>query len=347
MNSSLRDVVDSLTLQSKGTLKKSGFISNYRLPELGSEENLRKRIKRAYSRKADTPLKGLSSQASSEIDSLLKEFPKTLLHEACRARCDKETFEKVVNDVGTSMLKNEDEIGWLPLHYACRHYCHDKDGKSDFELIELLVQWYPGAVTKKDKFNRCPLHIAIDSRASVDVVDLLLNHDESQIAINCTTATLKRNPFHIACNRGASKDVFERLMRSDSKGEMLISKTLLGCTPLQLAIESRLQHDIIKMLIARSDHMVDKGDGVEVVLNFDDKKLCTSTIHTRFNGMVSYDVLFHHICKFHIFLTILRFDDLIIERYHWLKPCGTNQVLRPLQYCWSTILKIQQLTKKF
>lgn len=252
------------------------------MPDVGSEERLRKRIKRAYANVAEN---ARNSFMPDGIARLLQEYPNTLIHEACRAQCDKSTMEKLIKDVDSSMLKYPDRIGWLPLHYACCH-CDTKDGNSDFELIELILSSYPEAVTTPDIFNRCPLHIALNSRASVEVVDLLLQYDRTQKAIKCSTAILKRSLFHIACNRGVNKDVFERIMKADETGEMLTSKTELGCTPLQLAIESRLDHEIIKMLIAKQEQMVHTDDGIEV-LDFDEKKTCLSTINYRFNGMVS------------------------------------------------------------
>jgi ankyrin repeat protein len=247
------------------------------LPKLGSEELLRKRIKRAF----DNDKEGVKN--SNDIDLLLREFPNTLLHEACRAKCDKDIVQKLIRNVNQSMLKHKDELGWLPLHYACRH-CHDGDGKSDIELISFLIQLYPKAVTTPDKFNKCPLHIAVDSRASVGVIDLLIKKDDKNEAIKRSTTSLNRSPLHIACHRGVSKEVFEILLNVDS-AEVLESETDLGCTPLQLAIESRVHHDVIKTLVAKSDKIVHSDDVIEV-LDIDEEKKY-GTIHKRYNGMVS------------------------------------------------------------
>jgi ankyrin repeat protein len=67
--------------------------------------------------------------------------------------------------LGTSVLKDVDSsIGWLPLHYACRHCAKDE------ELIEYLILLYEDAVTTQDKFYRCPLHIAVNSKPLVRVI---------------------------------------------------------------------------------------------------------------------------------------------------------------------------------
>ena len=261
--SSIHDAFEAITTISKTAGSDFGFRKNYFFPEVGSDIQLKKRIQRAV---MDGP------EQNRLTRSLKDDFAQTLIHKACWANCSKEVIEKLIEkcDNSQAMMRHTDDIGWLPLHYACRH-CQD-----DFELIETLVKAYPQAVTKQDIFNRCPLHIAIDSCASVEVINLLLTKDTEQKTIYLATKNLERNPFHIACNRGVSKEVFEIILEADKIGDILTKKTRLGCTPLQLAIERRLSHEIIEMLIHSNERVVTPQD-----------EMAKNTIYTRFNGMVS------------------------------------------------------------
>jgi hypothetical protein len=184
--SSIQDAFESITLHTKNGKDQSlSFVTNYHLPPFGREEWRKKKFQRGIVTAEDLKELGITD-------------PDTLIHEACRAQCDKEAIDKLLDrDKNPQrLLKHADTLLWLPLHYACR-YC-----QTDAVLISSLIERYPKAVTKPDRFNRCPLHIAIDSCASVEVIDLLLKKDRSGKAMEAATKTLKRNPFHIACNRG-------------------------------------------------------------------------------------------------------------------------------------------------
>ena len=72
-------------------------------------------------------------------------------------------------------LESADADGMLPLHWACR-------SRASKDIIELLLNKYPGAACTKDKWKRLPLHIAcefgIRERA---ILDLLLDANPSSI----------------------------------------------------------------------------------------------------------------------------------------------------------------------
>lgn len=72
-------------------------------------------------------------------------------------------------------LKSADADGMLPLHWACR-------SRASKDIIELLLNKYPGAAYTKDKWKRLPLHIACEFGIKERVIlDLLLDANPSSI----------------------------------------------------------------------------------------------------------------------------------------------------------------------
>jgi len=250
------------------------FVTDNCLPAMGSDDRFKKKIVRAIAdnkENVDNFRKEIEKIADAE-----NTFLETIIHHACRAKCDKATIKHLLLVVDSTVLaKADSSVRWLPLHYACRHCAKDE------ELIKYLISLYKDAVTKKDRFHRCPLHIAVNSKPSVRVIEILLEHDTRRDAISIKTKNLKRSPIHIACNRGVEKEIIEKLLgNAEKKGtrrKMLNEKDALGSTALQLAIERGLNFEIIELLItspADADANADANDS-------------DSSLYSPFNGMVS------------------------------------------------------------
>jgi ankyrin repeat protein len=167
----------------------------------------------------------------------------TLLHKACASnvRCS------VISDILLRVrnLTSQDEFSYTPLHYACRFSAQSS------ELIKLLVEEEKSALTIKDCFGRYPLHIALDSNPSEEVVKLLLSDDPStREQIICQpTDTLRLNPLHIALNRSLPENIIKVLLDADESGDSVIECTIAGHYPLHIAILKKLPHTLIQKLL--------------------------------------------------------------------------------------------------
>lgn len=243
-------------------------------------------------------------------DSFRKEFGRheNAVHIACRLNCDKATVERLLQYQANSkqILLKQAFHRWTPLHYACRF------SSRNAELIALLINACPEAVIAQDRHHRYPLHIALESCASTNVIRLLLDADPDNKAVLTPTKRLLRLPLHIACSSGCDFEVFQRLLNKVKHNGHLSSKTKMGATPLQLAIENKLDHKIIELLVKSEAFLSPKKSksyrtllyqqscsgtlfGVDDGNILEDKDATQVTIGKqniaicqRFNGMVSY-----------------------------------------------------------
>jgi ankyrin repeat protein len=85
----------------------------------------------------------------------------------------------------TKKLRTKDQFGWTPLHYACRFRAND------LKLIDALLQKCPNAFFDKDRFDRFPLHLALEGSFSPEVIKSLLKHDKENKITFATTKHLK------------------------------------------------------------------------------------------------------------------------------------------------------------
>ena len=103
----------------------------------------------------------------------------TALHHACNRRCPRVDVVKALLEATTttkSLYQQEDEKGWLPLHFACRF-------KMPAAAVQLLLEYDTGkwTVSKRDRLGRTPLFYGIRYDAPAGVVELLLQQDPSVI----------------------------------------------------------------------------------------------------------------------------------------------------------------------
>ena len=148
-----------------------------------------------------------------------------------------------IKPVTTERMKKCD---WTPLHFVCRFRPRNHD------LVKHMLEKYPQAAREKDEYCRYPLHIAVDSGASADVVKLLLDADKA--IGNFPTNHNRWLPLHIALNRGCNdtiEDVVKELLDADEAGSNIQSKTAIGRLPLHIALEKKLPTGVIKLLLRK------------------------------------------------------------------------------------------------
>lgn len=99
------------------------------------------------------------------------------------------------------------------------------DAKAQLELVERVVT--PEAARVRDANHRLPLHLALESRASLPVVACLLRAHPKSGVLPCnlrveeeersasSSSTAKFRPFHWACKHDCDLDVIFHLLRAD------------------------------------------------------------------------------------------------------------------------------------
>lgn len=102
----------------------------------------------------------------------------TALHHACNRRCPyPDVVEALIRAYPDALLQEEDK-GWLPLHYACRF-------KAAKDVVRLLLHMDANkgrtAVTRLDRQGRTPLYYAVRYDAPPGVVGLLLDVDATAV----------------------------------------------------------------------------------------------------------------------------------------------------------------------
>jgi len=101
------------------------------------------------------------------------------------------------------------------------------------EVIRFLVQSYPDGVKRKDSLGRIPLHYAISNSLPINIVRFLIDACPELIAAPDNTGW---TPLHVAANMAVSTEIV--LMIAQSKPEVMKMKTTHGWTPLKCAEKS-------------------------------------------------------------------------------------------------------------
>jgi hypothetical protein len=190
----------------------------------------------------------------------LKDFP-FLIHQACRVGISKEnvsqllSFTDDLNSPQKNLLRG-DKNGWTPLHHACRN-----QSEENADLIKYLVEIAPQAVLVPDNVGRCPLHIAVDSQSSEEIVRVLLDADDVKAPLIKQTKYLKQNALHIALNRGASEGVIKVLLDSDDKKLNVQMRSKVESLPLHIGLEKKAPFSVIEMLLLHHQAAIEsKGE---------------------------------------------------------------------------------------
>lgn len=268
--SSLADAFQSSSKVKLFIKKNIGFVTNYKF---STEEQLKKTRLEIANIDNDR-------QKADYLHSMRD--TRTLIHHACKARCDVATIRCLLDeDAEVANLLYQDELGFTPLHYVCRH-----DAQKG-ELVRLLIDRSPDSVFIRDHFDRCALHIACDSNASLEVIAALVDADPLRNVLYQKTKLLHRLPIHIACYKKLSEEAIQRLVNADEDSVALAKKTKAGRLPLHMAIEKKLSTNVIKLLIGETaESSFHTPDAIEISLNHVGNSNQRRSITSRFKGMI-------------------------------------------------------------
>uniref|UniRef100_A0A7S2Y5F2 Uncharacterized protein n=1 Tax=Entomoneis paludosa TaxID=265537 RepID=A0A7S2Y5F2_9STRA len=115
---------------------------------------------------------------------------------------------------------------------------------ADADVVNNLLKTYARGANQKDEEGRLPLHYACLKGASQEVVDVL-------IATNSKSAMAKddegRLPIHHACGKGAPEGVIDALLKAAPKGAQ--SKDDQGRLPLHHACRKNVSERVIRTLL--------------------------------------------------------------------------------------------------
>lgn len=137
-----------------------------------------------------------------------------------------------------------DHFDWSELHYACRFRADD-----EAVILEILQDKTIHNKFAADKFGRYPIHLACQGSAPVNVIKLLLQHEEVRASICLGTTRFRRIPLHIACYKKLSADAIEALLQYDEQYESIVSQTFGDRQSLHIAIEQKASKDVLKVLL--------------------------------------------------------------------------------------------------
>jgi len=267
--SSLADAFQSSSKVKLFVKKNIGFVTNYKF---STEEELKQ------TRLAIANIEN-DRQKADYLHSVRD--TRTLIHHACKARCDVATIRDLLDEDEVANLLYQDKLGFTPLHYVCRH-SPQRD-----ELVRLLIGRSPDSVFIRDHFDRCALHIACDGNASLEVIAALVDADPLRNVLYQKTKLLQRLPIHIACYKKLSEEAIQHLVNADEGSVALAKKSKAGRLPLHMAIEQKLSSNVIKLLIgetaASSSHT---HDAIEISLSHVGNSNQRRSITSRFKGMI-------------------------------------------------------------
>ena len=107
------------------------------------------------------------------------------LHWACSGGPTADAIRSLIKAYPKAAKKRDFE-GSTPLHFAC-HY-----GIRSIEVLKVLIDACPAAVHRRDIYGRSPLWHAVEKRASVDVLGLLLQADPSTALLPLVPGSVRR-----------------------------------------------------------------------------------------------------------------------------------------------------------
>lgn len=125
-------------------------------------------------------------------------------------------------------LKMANRQNDLPLHLACRQHPQQRT------VIEYLVNACPDTLIKKGKKGACPLHVALASRASLPVVQVLTSAETSSMQNREGDTAV-----HIAVANDFDLSVLLHLLESATPESLVLTNTKHGDTPLHVACRTR------------------------------------------------------------------------------------------------------------
>jgi len=115
-------------------------------------------------------------------------------------------FRSLLQSFDGNLMHQQDDTGAVPFHVACRT-------DAPVEVLELLLQEYPGAVRIADNRGSLPMHVACSADApSRAVLQLLL--DRSPTALHARDHSVAL-PMHCLCASDPPVDAVALLLREN------------------------------------------------------------------------------------------------------------------------------------
>jgi len=131
-----------------------------------------------------------------------------------------------------------DNDGTTAFHVACRT-------AAPVEILELLLQEYPGAMQIADNSGCFPLHCACQARTpSLAVLQFLLQQDPAAVRACDNTGSL---PLHHLCGSKPPDDIVDFLLAAN-EGSISV-RANNGYLPLMVACRSRASHSVVGTLL--------------------------------------------------------------------------------------------------
>lgn len=137
-----------------------------------------------------------------------------------------------------NLFLTTDIDGFNSIHHACYH------SKSSLEIVKWLVENFKDLPQYKTKAGAYPFHLALQSKASSEVLLYLLN----QYSDVCFSTYNANTALHIACMNKAQYIVVSKIINRYPKNVSLIgadSKYALHC-----ALEHKCDLEVVKLLVS-------------------------------------------------------------------------------------------------
>jgi len=147
-------------------------------------------------------------------------------------------FRSLLRSFDGDRLHQLGNTGALPFHVACRT-------GAPVEILELLLQEYPGALCVADNTGSLPIHYACQANVpSLAVLRFLLQRDPAAVRARDNTGAL---PLHRLCGSDSSVDAVQLLLAA-SEGSVSV-RTSDGDLPLMVAYKTRASLDVCMVML--------------------------------------------------------------------------------------------------
>ena len=141
-------------------------------------------------------------------------------------------FCKALIDAYPESVKIEADLGYLPIHVACRYGARD----DSIDTIQYMLELHPESLRVGNNVGWLPIHNAAEG-GNTKTVELLLMHDPSA-ASKETTGEKRQLPLHIAIDSYREHvDTVKALF--DVYPDAILARNRNGKTPIDLARERR------------------------------------------------------------------------------------------------------------
>jgi len=157
-----------------------------------------------------------------------------------------ENFERIIAELDDDTVRALDDTLQLPLHKLCSY-----NKSFVVHSFRVLLEKYPEAVRMYDKNDDFPLHLAIKSGQTSEVIQFLIEQWEEGVQKKNNAGDL---PLHSAIKSGQPSEVI--ILLAEQYPAALEIPNDNGELPLHAAIESVQSSEVIEFLIMKSESSV-------------------------------------------------------------------------------------------